>query len=367
MGHASAFDWLRASRECLEQIGEVPRQCNLGFLYVTDAFTDDLPEILAYLKKRSGIDHWVGTIGIGICNTGQEYYETPAMAAMVGSFPEDSFRVFSTIKDSFHDFIFNHGHWCRTNAPRFGLVHGDPRNPLTPHLIERLADQVTDMVLAGGLSSSHGDYRQIAGHSAEGGISGVLFSGEVPIVSALTQGCSPIGEPHVITEARRNILIRIDDRPALDVFLEEIGEILARDLTKVAGYIFAAFPIPDSDNGDYLVRNLVGIDLKNRLLAVGERPREGDSIMFCRRDGNTAREDLIRMLRDIRRHTPHPPKGGIYCSCIGRGRYLFGDESEELRIIQRELGDFPLVGFFASGEISRNRLYGYTGVLTLFL
>ena len=32
-----------------------------------------------------------------------------------------------------------------------------------------------------------------------------------------------------------------------------------------------------------------------------------------------------------------------------------------------ELGDFPLVGFFANGEISNNRLYGYTGVLTLFL
>jgi small ligand-binding sensory domain FIST len=30
------------------------------------------------------------------------------------------------------------------------------------------------------------------------------------------------------------------------------------------------------------------------------------------------------------------------------------------------LGDFPLVGFYANGEISRDRLYRYTGVLTLF-
>jgi small ligand-binding sensory domain FIST len=61
------------------------------------------------------------------------------------------------------------------------------------------------------------------------------------------------------------------------------------------------------------------------------------------------------------------PRGGVYFSCLGRGQHMFGEHSEELRIIQQVLGDFPLVGFFANGEISHNRLYGYTGVLTLFL
>ena len=36
------------------------------------------------------------------------------------------------------------------------------------------------------------------------------------------------------------------------------------------------------------------------------------------------------------------------------------------RLIRETLGDFPLIGFFANGEISRDRLYGHTGVLTLF-
>lgn len=366
-GHATAYDWLRAARECLAQIGEIPGTSNLGFLYVTDAFTDDLPDILDFFREKSGIDHWVGTVGIGICGTGHEYYEAPAIAAMVCGFPEDSFRVFPTVKDSLTEFALTNSRWYRAHASRFGIVHGDPRNPLTPQLVERLASELNDAFLVGGLSSSRSEYRQIAGQTTEGGVSGVLFSDAVPVASALTQGCSLIGERHVITAAQRNIIIRIDDRPALDVFLEEIGEILARDLAKVAGYIFAALPIAGSDTGDYLVRNLVGIDLKNKLLAVGEHLREGDPIMFCRRDGNSAREDLIRMLRDLRRRAPQPPKGGIYCSCLGRGRHLFGDESEELGIIRHELGDFPLVGFFANGEISHNRLYGYTGVLTLFL
>ena len=35
-------------------------------------------------------------------------------------------------------------------------------------------------------------------------------------------------------------------------------------------------------------------------------------------------------------------------------------------LIREALGEFPLIGFFANGEISRDRLYGHTGVLTLF-
>lgn len=60
-------------------------------------------------------------------------------------------------------------------------------------------------------------------------------------------------------------------------------------------------------------------------------------------------------------------RGGIYVSCLGRGRHQFGEDSEELRLIGDTLGDFPLVGFFANGELYNGRLYGYTGVLTLFL
>ena len=73
------------------------------------------------------------------------------------------------------------------------------------------------------------------------------------------------------------------------------------------------------------------------------------------------------MLRDLQRRVRGGIRAGVYYTCLGRGRYQFGENSEELRMIQEELGDFPLVGFFANGEISHNRLYGYTGVLTLFL
>ncbi len=58
--------------------------------------------------------------------------------------------------------------------------------------------------------------------------------------------------------------------------------------------------------------------------------------------------------------------GAIYVSCAGRGGPHFGGPSAEMQIVRRALGDVPLVGFFAGGEIARNHLYGYTGVLTVF-
>lgn len=93
----------------------------------------------------------------------------------------------------------------------------------------------------------------------------------------------------------------------------------------------------------------------------------GDTIIFCKRDIRTAYQDLLRMLRDIKSRLGGRPKGGVYYSCLGRCGTCFGADSAELRAIRQELGDISLVGFFANGEISHNRLYGFTGVLTLFL
>jgi small ligand-binding sensory domain FIST len=227
----------------------------------------------------------------------------------------------------------------------------------------------TNGFLVGGLTASNNGFPQLADGVEDGGLSGVMLSLEaVPVQSGLTQGCSPIGPVHRVTESQQNVLIRIDDRPALDVFKEDIGEVLARDLRRVAGYIFAALPVSGSDTGDYMVRNLVGIDPEARALAIGELIAPGDQIMFCRRDHDSAVEDMRRMLGGLKRRVGKGPvRGGLYFTCCGRGPNQFGPDGAELQIVKEELGEFPLVGFFANGEISNNRLYGYTGVLTLFL
>ena len=359
--HAAAPDWRQAANTCLAQIGDIPAEANLGFLYVTDLLAGDLPNILNFLKEQTDIQHWTGSVGVGVCATSQEYNDQPALSVMIADFPADSFRVFPAIKSDIEEFE-KHRAWCDQADAHFGVVHGDPRNPKTPAFVAELAEAINDGYLVGGLSSSRGPNFQIAGGLTEGGLSGVVFSSKVPVATAHTQGCTPLGRQHEITECQDNIAIRIDDRPALDVFNEEAGEILARD----PEHLFVGFPIKGSDTGDYVVRNLMGVDTENKLLAVGGYLNPGDTIMFCKRDIRSAYEDLLRMLRDIKSRLGGRPKGGVYYSCLGRGVHMFGQDSAELRAIRQELGDIPLVGFFANGEISHNRLYGFTGVLTLF-
>ena len=314
----------------------------------------------------TGVHDWVGAVGIGICATGTEYYEEPAAALMLAELPLDGFRVFPSQLKDLDAFDETNGDWIRRHSPMLGLVHGDPASPLTEELVRQLAERTSSGFLVGGLASSRDTAYTIANGLSEGGLSGVLFAEDVALITRLSQGCSPIGPHRTITQAQRNILVTIDGQPALDVLKQDIGEPLARELMRIGGTVFVGLPIPGSDTGDYLVRNLVGLDPNEGLVAVAELVEQGQQIMFCRRDAATAREDLDRMLRALKGRLSSAPRGGVYCSCVGRGVNLFGPDSAELKQIRDTLGDFPLVGFYANGEISKDRLYGYTGVLTLF-
>lgn len=366
LGHAACADWQEAARRALAQLGDATG-ANLGFLYVTDHFASDLDAILSHLKDETGVEEWVGGVGVGICATGQEYFDEPALAVMLANFPAQNFRVFAPIEHDLEELGQDCAQWAERASASLAIVHGDPGNPKTPVLVEALAQALPAGFLVGGITSSRHGHRQIANSVTQGGLSGVLFAAAQVVVTGLTQGCSLMGHKHQISEARGNVLARLDGRPALEVFNEEVGEVLAADPQRAAGYIFAALPIPGSDTGDYVVRNIIGVDPEKGLLAIGDQLQAGQALQFCRRDVRTAQEDLLRMLRDVKRRCPVAPRGGVYFSCVGRGRNMFGERSEELLTIQQELGDFPLAGFFANGEISHDRLYGYTGVLTVFL
>lgn len=371
----SAADWGRLALDCVAQLGPVADRAGLGFVYVTDALAAQLPQIVAMLRQSTGVKAWAGTVGIGIAASGVEYFDRPAMAVLVAALPGEAWRLVPNFErpSPEADPLADVRRWAEAQAagpmsgPPLGVVHADPRNPQLPELVTNLAETVSGF-LVGGLASSRGAMDQVAGHEVvHGGLSGVLFAPSVAVATGLSQGCSPIGPVRTVTAAQQNVLFEIDGRPALEVFKEDIGEVLARQLQKVAGYIHAAFPVAGDDTGDYLVRNLVGIDRERGWLAVGERVAAGDRVLFVRRDRAAAEEDLVRMIRRLRRGVSGAPKAGLYFSCLARGPNMFGPDSAELNIVRRELGDVPLVGMFCNGEISKNRLYGYTGVLTLFL
>jgi len=362
-GHAADPDWRKAVDACLEQIG--PGGGQIGFLYVTDFYADDLAAILGQMRTRTGVAHWVGSVGMGVLAADREYMDQPAVVAMVGEIDPEHFSVLGTLRSQ--EDLEAASLRCPGGAANFAIVHGDPRNGEILGLVSGLAGKVESGFLVGGLTSSRKLNLQVADGITQGGVSGVVFTGDVAVATRLTQGCSPVGPKHRITECQRNIVVSIDNRPALDVLRADIGDRLGKDLNRIGGQVFVGLPIKGSDTGDYLVRNLVGLDPQNKIVAIGDLVENGQPIMFCRRDLDSAAEDMNRMLASIKQGLFGKPRGGVYYSCLGRGPNLFGADSEETKLIRDALGDFPLVGFFCNGEISHNRLYGYTGVLTLFV
>ncbi len=364
-GCAASPNWRDAARECLLQLGSISDAANLGFVYFTDSIASEAREILDYLRVNTGVYHWVGSVGMGVCATGEEFYDRPAIAVMLCSFEPGSFEVFSGLRSP-EDLERLPMHFEGVPA-NFAVVHADPRTANLDRLVDDFAGALESGFLTGGLSSSRSEYAQIADVVTKGGISGVMFSDQVVVSTRLTQGCSPIGPRHAITDVQQNVLVTLDGRAALDVFREDIGESMWQEIDQLGGTLFAGLSARSSDDEDYLVRNLVGIDPANKLVAIGDTAREGSKIMFCRRDDTSATQDMKRMLESIKSGLFRQPRGAVYYSCIGRGANLFGDSSEELRLIQESLGEVPLVGFFGNGEISHNRVYAYTGVLTLFI
>ncbi|VAW68898.1 FIG01182231: hypothetical protein [hydrothermal vent metagenome] len=367
LAHSSGHSADSILTECINQLGDIPPEANFGFLYLSDHLLDQAEYILNRLKQTTGFFNWVGSTGRGLIATEQEYYDQPAMVIMIAGFNETDFHLLPNFTDTTSSLKGELASWCNNNDFNVGLIHADPENQMLQTLIHRLGENIPGSFLVGGISSSRGKNLQFADSILQGGISGVLFSQQVPILSNLTQGCTPIGPRHRVTESEQNIVFTLDNRPALDVLTDDTGEVIARDWEQASNYIFAGLVNKNSDTDDYTVRFLMGIDPHDKLIVISGDIQNDQDIIFCRRDGNTAMDDMQRMLLQIKSRLNSPIKGAIYISCRGRGREQFGSNSEEVRMIHSVLGDFPLAGFFANGEIHKSMLYGYTGVLTLFI
>jgi small ligand-binding sensory domain FIST len=361
LAHSDAKTWQQAARDVAEKLGDRDDD-TLGFVYITDHFADEMGEIAGFLAAATGVTNWCGTVGIGVCATGHEFFDCPAVVAMTGYVPEDAMTMFASADEAVRAYGDKRGGAMGHGS--FAVVHGDPRCRNLVADIAALARD-TDGFLVGGLSSSRGATWQMAGRPIERQLSGVLLDGGVRVVTGLTQGCVPLGAIHQVTEADDNVVHRLDDRPAMDVFVEELAAEGIDDPRQLSGSLHVGLPVSGSDMGDYLVRNLIGIEPNTGAVVIGERVATGDALMFCRRDRDAAENDLRRMLRDVTGRAQQIA-GGLYFSCLARGPNTFDGAKSEMQIVSEVLGDTPLVGFFGNGEISFDRLYAYTGVLTLF-
>jgi small ligand-binding sensory domain FIST len=361
----AAQHWGLATKACLDALGGVSAEDTCGWLYVSQDFAGDLGSIVTFLRETTPVRNWVGGVGFAVHVAGAEPVDGGAVAIMVGALPEDSIRLFDDADPE--TFRASHGEWLGGAPVPVGLVHGDPAQAAVAQLAG-LAE-ASGAFLFGGLTASQEDAR-VAGTISPPGLSGALFKPPVGVMIGLSQGCTPIGPPHRVTEAVDNVLMAIDGRSALQVLREEAGDIIARDLRRAAGYIHAAAPVTGSDRGDYTVRSLTGIDPQRGWLALGSEVETGEELMFVRRDANAAQRDLRRMAADMRERLARRGEavlGALYIACVARGANMFGSAGREMEILGEELGTLPLVGFSANGEVCRDRLYTYTGVLAVFV
>lgn len=361
-------------------------QPTLGLLYITDAYADQAEALLADVQARWPGVSVVGGTGIGVAATGVEYFDEPGLALMLTDLPRDSFSLFNGTRP-----LADPQAWT-------ALVHADPQTHDLAELVHELAERTGARYLFGGLTSGRGRAPQFADGVFDGGLSGVALRAEVAVVSRVTQGCQPIGPQRQVTDAEGNIALALDGQPALGLLLTDLGErsdgasLSATVLQKMRGTLVGLSDPGDDARGrggdfgtDTRVRSLIGIDPTREAVAVGDQLQPGMGLSFCARNQAAARRDLVRICTEIREEVEAGSEvaetlpgaadalpqrrvaGAVYVSCTGRGGPHFGAPSAELQIVRQALGDVPLVGFFAAGEIARHHLYGYTGVLTVFL
>lgn len=387
--------WAQLASQGAARIGPT-----LGWCYLTEALAEGAQAILAGLRERLPDVAWVGGVGAGVLASGIEYIDEPALAVMVCNLPVQGFRVFHGRQPlpAVHLPLADDGQWCAHTAQ----VHADGHSPDLPELITELAERTATGYLFGGISTGQSQSLHMAlapsdlppGSPAEqpagvwqGGLSGVAFSDQVRLVSRVTQGCEPVGPRREITAAHRNVVYELDGLPALNCLLRDIGVPLTinqtdwqRDALPKVRATLVGLTDAGSDllshgahfGADTWVRHLVGLDPARHGVALSDLVEPGMQLAFCQRHVQAARQDLVRICAELREEfdpTEHPGSrmaGAIYISCAGRGGPHFGAPNGEMEIIAHALGDIPLVGMFAGGEIARHHLYGYTGVLTVF-
>ena len=413
-GHATHPQWEMAAGLVLAQLRahmalpEYASAPHLGLLYITDHYANHAQAILAHLSAElPEVTDWAGTVGVGIAANNVEYFDEPALSVMLCDIAPEHYRVFSGVAP-----LAQAGTTGSHFVPHTALLHADAQTPDVPELIAELAQRTASGYVFGGLASSRADVVQFAvkgdgnvagqGHASgvfHGGLSGVAFDADVAMMSRVTQGCLPVAPVHTITGTDGHVVLTLDDEPALHVLERDLRISLADPkpaIAKVRATLVGLAPEHDpaiKRTGEFddavLVRHIIGLDPTREAVAIAQPVEVGMHLTFCERNAAAARADLMRIGAEIREAlepeemtaelagvlsadtsaSPLPARrmaGAIYVSCTGRGGPHFGGASAELQIVRRALGDVPLVGFFAGGEIAHQDLYGYTGVLTVF-
>lgn len=321
---------------------------------------------------------FLGCSGGGVIGGGREVEHAPAFSLTAAVLPDVELTPF---RFSPEDLPATPEAWhaaipvAPEQEPAF-LLFPDPFSLDAAQVLRRMDQAWPRCTKLGGLASGGRAPGENLLFSPQGahmaGLVGVALTGDVVVETIVAQGCRPIGPVLKITRCQNHLLYELDGKPAIPTLEQLYAELNPADkeLFRRAPHVGVLLDDRAPRAGDFLVRNLLGLDRQVGALGVGTMLEVGQRVQFHVRDAATATEDLNELLlRYKREHRGSSPIGGLLFSCLGRGQYFFGVPDHDTEVLRRHLGAVPLGGFFCNGEIGpvhgRSFMHGYTSAFGL--
>jgi small ligand-binding sensory domain FIST len=373
---------------------------DLGIVFISSAYSSDYPRLMPLLLDQFSLPVVIGCGGggiVGINDEGKaiEVEENTALSLSVASLPEVEIEPFHVNADDLPDLDSSPEAWTKLIAvppekqPDFILL-SDPFSSKINELLEGLDFAYPGSSKVGGLSSGSNGLNTALFYYSEKhpglmlyreGTVGIALSGNIVLETIVAQGCRPIGRPYRVNQCDRNIIIELVDHrnevgSPLDLLREMLQTLSEEDRELAQSSLFIGMARDEFKmelkQGDFLIRNLLGVDPKYGAIAVGDRVRPGQRIQFHLRDAQTSAEDLEMLLINYQREKGNSTSayGALMFSCLGRGRGLYNKPDFDSSLFHRYLKNVPLGGFFCNGEIGpvggSTFLHGYTSVFGIF-
>lgn len=357
--------------------GETP---DLAFLFVSPEYRDDLIDLWPVLRREINIKHLIGCTAGGVIGAGKEVEQEAAVSITAAVLPNVQITPFQFQQPGLPDGDKSPRVWrdligvSPEQNPSF-FIFSDPFSIDSDALIAGLDYAFPNAVKVGGVASGGYETREnlllldekIMSHGAVG----MALSGEIKVEAVVAQGCRPIGKTLSITASDGNVLLALDNEPPLKYVQELYEKLTDRDKELLSSSLFLGIVMDpyrtEPKQGDFLIRNIIGVDQATGHLAIGAALRNGQTVQFHLRDANTSHDDLQQML--AKSPLENKASGAVLFSCMGRGQRLYGNANHDSDLLKSVIGDVPVGGFFCNGEIGpvggKTYLHGYTSSIAV--
>lgn len=358
-------------------------RADLALVFFSPHHGDEAQAIAAAVNQRFEPRCLLGCIGESIVGNEQEIEHRPALSLWLGAWPQpvqlEGFHLdLEQTPDGPTLLGWPDGLGNAELAKSAVLALGDPFTFPVDRMLGQANDDYPGLRIVGGMASGirgPGQCRLLLGDQVHTqGAVGVLLHGTPTIRCIVSQGCRPIGKHLVITGGRENVITELGGKTPLLQLRSLWQELEQRDQQLFQqglhiGLVTNEYKT-DFRRGDFLVRNVYGLEPDSGALVITDKIRIGQTVQFHVRDADTADEDLRALLDQDLKANPHKPAGALLFTCNGRGTRLFPEPNHDATVLRSQAGPVPLAGFFAQGELGpiggQNFIHGFTASVVLF-